>query len=396
VTAERVGSNEIPRTWREVEVELVDGPPELLDRIDAALRTAGCTPSSIGSKLARALGETAYGPLGSDEDPHLGPGATAKGSAREVLVAYLAEQVEQLQKHDPGVREAEPGSVHRMRIAARRMRSALVTYRPILDREAAEAVREELRWLGQSLGRARDAKVLRSHLHEVLAAQPAELVLGPVASRIDSNLAAEHQAGIENAVEALQSSRYYRLLDRLDGFVAGPPTTDDADEKAEQALPRLLRRDAKRLERTVAAVDRAAADRAPRDEAVAGKAAGDESAADQADRGAYDVALHEARKKAKRFRYAAESAVPVFGKPAKKLAKKAKRVQDTLGVHQDSVVAQQALREYAVQAQLAGENAFTFGRLHALEQHRGEAAVAQFDHQWCRLPRRRLRRVLRA
>ena len=91
-----------------------------------------------------------------------------------------------------GVRAGEPESVHRMRIAARRMRSALVTYRPLLVREVVEPLREELRWLGQALSQARDAKVLRSHLDGVVDGQPSELVLGPVTSRIDGSLAAEH------------------------------------------------------------------------------------------------------------------------------------------------------------------------------------------------------------
>ena len=43
-----------------------------------------------------------------------------------------------------------------------------------------------------------------------------------------------------------------------------------------------------------------------------------------------------------------------------------------LGDHQDSVVARDLLRELAVEVQLDGGNAFTFGRLHAAEEYRGE------------------------
>jgi len=375
VTAERVGSDEGPQIWREVEVELVDGSPELLDRIDAALTAAGCTPASVGSKLARALGETAYDPNGSTDAQKptgkKGRKAAARGPARELLRTYLAEQVQTLHEHDRGVRAGEPESVHRMRIAARRMRSALVTYRPLLVREAVEPLREELRWLGQALSQARDAKVLRSHLDGVVDGQPAELVLGPVTSRIDASLATEHQAGLEAGTTALRSERYYRLLDRLDAILESLPVAEDADRKAKKVIPRLLRRDAKRLERAVEAVDEAD------------------------DPGTRDAALHEARKKSKRFRYAAESAVPAFGKPAKKLAKKTKRVQDALGQHQDSVFARRSLREYAVQAHLAGENGFTCGRLHALEEARAEQAQADFEREWEQVPRSGFRRLLK-
>jgi CHAD domain-containing protein len=42
----------------------------------------------------------------------------------------------------------EPDAVHQMRVATRRLRSALATYRPLLDRERTDPVRQELKWLG--------------------------------------------------------------------------------------------------------------------------------------------------------------------------------------------------------------------------------------------------------
>ena len=117
-------------------------------------------------------------------------------------------------------------------------------------------------------------------------------------------------------------------------------------------MPRLLQRDAKRLRRAVHAVGLA------------------EGGADER-----NVALHEARKKAKRLRYAAESAVPLLGKRAKRVAVSVKKVQQALGAHQDTVMSRRVLRDYGVRAHLSGENGFTFGRLHALEQARATSAV---------------------
>jgi inorganic triphosphatase YgiF len=48
-----------PATWREIEVELVSGGPELLAAAGARLRTAGARPSSSASKLGRLLGARA-------------------------------------------------------------------------------------------------------------------------------------------------------------------------------------------------------------------------------------------------------------------------------------------------------------------------------------------------
>ena len=53
-------------------------------------------------------------------------------------------------------------------------------------------------------------------------------------------------------------------------------------------------------------------------------------------------------------------------------------LQEVLGEHQDRVVTQEVLRHLGVQAYLAGENGFTFGRLHALEGARAEQAEAAY------------------
>lgn len=50
-----------PVTWREIEVELVDGGPEILDAAQSRLAEAGARPSSSASKLSRLLGSQAGG-----------------------------------------------------------------------------------------------------------------------------------------------------------------------------------------------------------------------------------------------------------------------------------------------------------------------------------------------
>ncbi len=68
-----------------------------------------------------------------------------------------------------------------------------------------------------------------------------------------------------------------------------------------------------------------------------------------------------------------------------------KAVQEVLGEHQDGVVARAELRSLAVAAHLAGENAFTYGRLHGLEQAAGDRALARFDETWDDAQRARIR-----
>ena len=347
----RALQTEREQSWREWEVELAAGSEELLDAVADLVLGAGATPSTSGSKLARALGKTLQA------RPRPAP-ENGSGSARELLVSLLAHYADRLQEHDAGVRSGRPEAVHRLRIAARRIRSALTTFGPLLDRGVTDPLRDDLRWLGQSLAPARDAQVLREHLSELLSAEPPELVMGSVAVRIDDNLSAAHQAGVEKATDALNSDRYLGLLRALDSLVAGLPMTSEGDEAAKKVLPQLLSRDLTRLRRAVRSID----------------AGGDPVAR--------DGAIHEARKKAKRLRYAAEAATPALGKPASKLAASVKQMQEALGLHQDSVAARQRLREYAVQAHLDGDNPFTLGRLHALEQARAERSEADFARLW--------------
>jgi CHAD domain-containing protein len=353
VRAERLDTPVTAREWREWEVELVDGAENLLDAVEEHLLAAGAARATTASKLSRTLADAVPA-----APPRPSRKSLAKGSTAQLLLAHLSEHTARMHRQDAGVRADRPEAVHKLRISARRLRSALTTYRPLFEAGHAEPLRDELRWLGQTLSGARDAQVLREHLVRLLSSEPTELVLGPVVDRIEDELGNAYRAGREQALLALESERYFRLLDALDEVVRSAPLTEEADAPAKDVVPRLLRRDAKRLRRAVRRIEQA----------------------DDAQQ--RDLALHEARKKAKRLRYAAESAVPVFGKRAKVLAGSAEEVQESLGLHQDSVVARQKLRDFGVRAHLSGENGFTFGRLHALEQWRADQAEKAFAEAW--------------
>jgi CHAD domain-containing protein len=99
---------------------------------------------------------------------------------------------------------------------------------------------------------------------------------------------------------------------------------------------------------------------------------------------------HEIRKAAKRLRYAGESVEPAFGSAAESLAEAAEDLQEVLGEHQDSVVARAALRDLGARIHLDGDNAFTIGRLHALEQARGDKALTEFEAAWAALSNKKI------
>jgi CHAD domain-containing protein len=351
VTAENLNESTEDK-WRELEVELADAADDaLLDRAEQRLRDAGLRRADYGSKLARVLR-----PAGRDK-----PGRTAG----DHLVAYLATQVDELLRHDLLARRDAPDAVHRMRVAARRLRAVLRAYRPLLQRERTDRLRAELKWLGTKLGPARDLEVMAEELTSALAELPDELVLGPVDARLTRHFSPAQADARRVVVRTLRTKRYLGLLDQLDRLVTDPPLNSRAGRKAGKALPRYVRRAYQRTARKVATLDGS------------------------------DAALHGVRKAAKRLRYAAEVAVPAVGKQANRTRRRARAVTKTLGDHHDAAVIRPLLRELAAQAHLAGENGFTFGLLHEHERVRGERSADRFDADWSRVRAKKARRWLK-
>src|SRR2546421_4989370 len=117
--------------------------------------------------------------------PRTNGGKRAKpGSAGAALTAYLAEHVERLAAEDPRARRGEDDAVHQLRVAARRLRSALQSYRRLLDREQTDPVVDALRELAQAFAPARDAEVLHARIRGGLAGLEPELLLGPVQAQV--------------------------------------------------------------------------------------------------------------------------------------------------------------------------------------------------------------------
>ena len=353
-------------TWREWELELVDGDRNLLAAAVELLRRADGAAPAHSSKLARALGDR----LANTSVEH-GPPPPAAGSAGAALQDHLRAQRDRLLAGDPLVRRDEPDAVHQMRVCSRQLRSALATFRPLLAGGEVEALRAELGWLGELLGAARDAEVARALLAELVAAEPAELVVGPVGRRLDDDRARAYRAAHDQALAELDSPRYFRLLDTLDDLADAPELTSAAADRATEVLPDRVRHDWVRLRRAYRAA-RSTPPGSRRDEH-----------------------LHEARKAAKRLRYAAEAASPAVGRPARRYAQAVKDLQTLLGDHHDCVELRAMLGRVAGEAQLDGESAFTYGRLHAIVQARAERLEAELPTVWHRLSTRRRRRWLR-
>src|SRR5262249_18600471 len=157
----------------------------------------------------------------------------------------------------------------------------------------------------------------------------------PTAEKLLDRLRNDLDRRREQLIAAYRGNRYLALLDRLVLAARRPRLLLRIDADGDKDVLRELGRPAWRhLEAAIAAV----ADDPP------------------------DSALHEIRIRAKRARYAAEAVEPLFGKPARALARAITELQAVLGEHQDAVVAGEWLR--ATAARISNEEiAFAAGEL---------------------------------
>ena len=328
-----------PIRWREVEVELGPAADEVPRKLAKHLASAGAKPSRYPSKLTRvaAVSSTTCPPAHA-------------GKAEEVLGRYMHAQIEQIFACDVGLRRGQD-PLHDTRVAIRRLRSTLRVFGKLLDPSAIEGVEEELKWFASLIGAVRDCQVQRRRFTTALNELPAELVLGPVAARIDTELQSIERPARDRVSDAMDSPRYLDILKTLRRWSTQPPI---AAPVSAEALYKQVRRAKRKADRRLAA----------------GIAAGD------------DALLHRARKAAKRARYAAELVEPLNkGKRVRNTIKHYEEIQTVLGELQDTVVARNTLLRLATKAGTTpGENGFTYGLLYANELRQGEAARREARH----------------
>jgi CHAD domain-containing protein len=372
VAAQTLGPTTTLTRWEEVEVELTGGRPQLLKAANKRLRRGGLRPAAYSAKLERALADSLPGPAdGHAPGWQAGRDLTASSPAGDVVLAYVAAQVERLKALDPAVRRDEPDAIHQMRITARRLRATFQEFPMVVPKAMTLHIRDELRWLGQVLGEARDNEVLSERFRAELAGLPAELSPGPVQARVTAHFAARQSAAEPAIRQALDSQRYLAVLDELDLLLSNQPLAPAASAPASEVLPHAI---AKAHRRTARRMRRARRTRPGP---------------------ARDRALHEARKAAKRTRYAAEAATPALGKQARRFAKRVKAVQSALGDHHDAVTTAITARQISVQAHLVGEDTFTFGVLANRAHCQAEGSRRRATAAWKRATGRKAASVTR-
>jgi CHAD domain-containing protein len=287
-------------------------------------------------------------------EPPSGETAPTKDApAVEHLRAYLREQLEAIERHDPAVRVgSEPEDLHKLRVAVRRSRAALRETKALLGDEQGLTLRAELKWLGGRLGPARDLDVLIERLRREVA--DLDGPDGVPAGKVVAQLEREREAAQRELLDALDSERYADTLALL-GKVVDAPAVATSDI----SLTRLTQREFRKLQRQVASL-------------------GPDASND---------ALHRARIQAKRLRYATELSSRLLGKRGEGVVSAAKTFQDVVGAHQDAVVAEEYIRDAARRIRGVGAGVAA-GRLIERERERRAEARAELPDAWKRLERR--------
>jgi CHAD domain-containing protein len=332
---QRVGAR-----FHEIEAEHVTGNPSRLAELETRLRKAGARTADGHSKLRRVI---------EPAEPEQ-PGRRAPALAH--LRAMIGAQLEQLLRHDPGVRVGgDPEDVHAMRVAIRRSRAVLRVTKPMLDPDWVDDLRAELEWLGDQLAPVRDLHVLSDYFEQELASLPSEQTFS--GRQLLELLTEDHERAREALLEVLDTDRYLQLLAALEA-AAKAPRVREADVSVEQLASKEFRKLCKRRRQLSCPP----------------------SAAE----------LHKLRIHGKRARYAAELAATTTGGAAKRFIKRAKALQDVLGEHQDAVVAEDAITDLAIrsgdpQACLAA------GRIIERQNERRRQARDGFPEAWKQLRR---------
>lgn len=226
-----------------------------------------------------------------------------------VVGAVLAHHMGRIEAEISGVRAGtDPEAVHRMRVATRRLRAALRTFRrPLGGRMALEHRAGELRWIAAVLGCVRNEDVLLAWL-----ASYRELVDEGERQEIDALMEARRiirSSARAELLSSIDSPRFAKAAADLHRFARGLLSRRERTGPLREFAPG-------RLERSWDEV-RGAAD------------ALRESGSDQD--------MHALRIAAKRLRYSAEFFRPAYGRRLDEVIELATRVQDALGGVNDMV-----------------------------------------------------------
>lgn len=283
-------------TISELELELAGAP------VDALLEFAGRLAATLPLRAeSRSKAQRSYDLMAGTTPEPVRAGRSPidpEGSAADAFRAVALDCIAHYQANEHGALNSDaPEFIHQMRVALRRLRSALRVFAPALPDGSADDLAQHLRALAGELGELRDRDVLQSELVAPLLGKAASPELNDLASTL---LAIRGEVR-ERVINALQDGRQARLMIALLDVLHRLDERQDAPSLAALARKRLARAHTRMV----------AAARLARSGDIA--------------------ALHALRIDVKRLRYALEFNLPLLH------ANRARRALETLAAAQEQL-----------------------------------------------------------
>ena len=361
----------------ELEIELKgDGTTDDLGRLAEALAGQPGVQPQPQSKFERAMSMLDLAKIqkaieAPAEKPKAGPGVQAEDSMAEAGLKVLSFHFKRMQKEEKAARAGEDSEgVHAMRVATRRMRSALALFEPYYRRRAIKPLGRGLRRTARALGAVRDLDVFleRAQKYRQSLPEARQAELDPMLAHWRQ----QREAARDDLIEWLDSKDYEDFqAEAVAFFDAGDDVVTKL--KGDEVQPTLVRH------------------LAP---AVVWEAYASVRAYDTVVTDAPIETLHLLRIAGKRLRYTLEFFAEDLGPHADWLVGQAVQMQDHLGALHDADVDAQALTEFLGEhdgkpSEMPGVRAYLSSRLADRARLR-----ARFGRVWHTVSGPRFRRVL--
>ena len=348
----------------EFECELVRGPANALAPAAAVLRQQpGLLPARV-SKYQRGLQATGCDLKTGMVQLEIPTSPNANWATLGLLHLKILGQ--QLKHHEPLAWEGlHLEGVHEMRVATRRVRAALQVFSNVLPRAESNRLGDEIRWLGRILGRVRDLDVHLVDLaryKEQLRRKDA-VGLAAYQRRLQANRRLAHA----NLIRALTGDRYRALPEKFRGLREARISLPESQQTIEENARLIVKPQLRAIRKLGRKITRSS----PPD------------------------ALHRLRIEIKRLRYQLEYLAEPYGKPLVAATLKLRRLQQTLGDHQDACVASERLKVYRARHKLKPGERRTIEKMLTLEGSNVRKHRKQFSKDWRKfeVEARQLKRV---
>ncbi|MBR0690654.1 CHAD domain-containing protein [Bradyrhizobium manausense] len=296
----------------EIELELKAGNPSAIWELALRLAEHGPARPSIRSKSARGF-ELASGVPPAVRKPRklrLDPSSSLDETFAAILRACLHHLLQSIPAAEDG---RDPEGIHQLRVALRRLRSALDLMRSVVSLNKLDLLRSEARWLALNLSPARDWDVFQQDTLRIVA-QGCPSIAG--FDTLEHAVEQRRVASYDKVRQVLTDRRTSYFLIGLGGWIeargwrsdVAPEHLGQLAEPATNFAQRILSaQHAKVLKRGRRFKSRSTEER------------------------------HRVRLAAKKLRYVADFLLPLYGerKSAKRFSSKLAELQQQLGIYND-------------------------------------------------------------